>query len=169
LRRLGRTFTRPTLLRLHEVADGNPFFALELARARDRAGTSPAPGDPFTVPENLEALVRDRLQELPADSMPVLLAAAAAAEPTLQQLSSVWRDAARLLEPAVRSGIVDLADDRVRFAHPLLASVLYEHASVAERRGAHRQLAGLIDDTVERARHLALAADGPDDAVARRL
>jgi len=48
LRRLGRTFTRPTLLRLHEVADGNPFFALELARARDRAGTSPAPGDPFT-------------------------------------------------------------------------------------------------------------------------
>ena len=169
LSRLGRTFTRPTLLRLHEVAAGNPFFALELARALDRLGTSPAPGDPFPVPENLEALVQDRLEQLPADSMPVLLAAAALAEPTVQLLSSVWPDALRALEPAARAGIVDLVGDLVRFSHPLLASVLYDHASVAERRGVHRQLAGLVDDTVERARHLALAAEGPDDAVARRL
>ena len=169
LGQLGRTFTRPTLLRLHEVAAGNPFFALELARALDRAGSTPAPGEPFPVPENLEALVQDRLEQLPADSMPVLLAAAALAEPTMQQLSSVWPDATRSLVPAARAGIVDLAGDHVRFAHPLLASVLYDHASVAERRAVHRQLAGLVDDTVEQARHLALAAEGPDDAVARRL
>ncbi len=169
LGRLGRTFTRPTLLRLHDVAAGNPFFALELGRALDRAGTAPAPGEPFPVPENLEALVQDRLEQLPADSMPVLLAAAALAEPTMQQLSSVWPDAPRSLVPAVRAGIVDLAGDRVRFVHPLLASVVYDHASVVERRGVHRQLAGLVDDTVEQARHLALAADGPDDSVARRL
>ena len=30
---LGRTFARPTLLRLHEASGGNPFYALELARA----------------------------------------------------------------------------------------------------------------------------------------
>ena len=31
--RLGRPFARQTLLRIHERSDGNPFFALELARA----------------------------------------------------------------------------------------------------------------------------------------
>ena len=31
--RLGRTLARPTVLRLHEASGGNPFFALELARA----------------------------------------------------------------------------------------------------------------------------------------
>jgi hypothetical protein len=29
--RLGRTFSRPTMLRIHEVSGGNPFYALELA------------------------------------------------------------------------------------------------------------------------------------------
>ena len=31
--RLSRTVARPTLLRLHEASGGNPFYALELARA----------------------------------------------------------------------------------------------------------------------------------------
>ena len=31
--RLGRVFPRPTFLRLHEASGGNPFFAIELARA----------------------------------------------------------------------------------------------------------------------------------------
>ena len=128
----------------------------------------PAPGEPFPVPENLEALVQDRLEQLPADSMPVLLAAAACGAHDAAALVRL-AGRARSLVPAVRAGIVDLAGDRVRFAHPLLASVVYDHASVAERRGVHRQLAGLVDDTVEQARHLALAAEGPDDAVARRL
>jgi hypothetical protein len=33
--RLGRTFTRSTMTRIHEVSGGNPFYALELARAID--------------------------------------------------------------------------------------------------------------------------------------
>ena len=33
--RLGRTFARQTLLRIHECSGGNPFFALELARVLD--------------------------------------------------------------------------------------------------------------------------------------
>jgi DNA-binding CsgD family transcriptional regulator len=168
-RRLGRSFPRPTLLRLHEVAGGNPYFALELARALHRAGMAPAPGEPFPVPENLETLVRGRLGELPPNAAPILLAVAALADPVLPLLSSGWPDATDLLAPAVRAGIIDADGVRVRFTHPLLASVLYDHATQQERRSIHRRLAGLVDDPVEQARHAALAAPGPDEMVARRL
>ena len=44
--RLGRPFARQTLLRIHEQSGGNPFFALELARALDdgRRPARAAPG-----------------------------------------------------------------------------------------------------------------------------
>ena len=53
---------------------------------------------------------------------------------------------------------------RIRFAHPLLASAAYAAASYERRRQLHRQLAGIVSDPEERARHLAegaLQADGP--------
>jgi hypothetical protein len=34
-KRLGRSFPRPTMVRIAEISGGNPFFALELARAID--------------------------------------------------------------------------------------------------------------------------------------
>ena len=63
--RLGRAVARPTLLRLHEASGGNPFFALELARA---LGTNVDPTQPLPVPETLEALVRARLDALPDET-----------------------------------------------------------------------------------------------------
>ena len=55
--RLGRTFARPTLLRLHEASGGNPFYALELARA---LGPDVDPTQPLPVPETLEELLSVR-------------------------------------------------------------------------------------------------------------
>ena len=63
-RRLGRQFPRPTLIRVHEISGGNPFYALELARG---LGSDTATGDPlgpFPVPETLERLVGTRLAGL---------------------------------------------------------------------------------------------------------
>jgi tetratricopeptide (TPR) repeat protein len=57
----------------------------------------------------------------------------------------------------------------VRFSHPLLGSTVYANASLEERRATHRRLAALVVDPEESARHLALAAEGPDAAVARAL
>ena len=73
------------------------------------------------------------------------------------------------LEAAVREGVVELDDSQIRFAHPLLASICYEQAPVWKRRAVHRALAGAVTDVEERARHLALAAEGPDAAVAAEL
>ena len=73
------------------------------------------------------------------------------------------------LEEAVDAGVLEVDGDRVRFAHPLLASVLYANATAAERRRLHARLATVLDDPEERAGHLALAAEGPDAAVAAEL
>jgi DNA-binding CsgD family transcriptional regulator len=167
--RLGRSFPRPTLVRVHELSGGNPFFAIELARALERAGANPGPGEPFPVPETLEALVHERLAALPERSRALLGAAAAVADPTLTLLASAWPDAARLLKPALRKDVVRLEGERIRFAHPLLASVLYEQATAEERGRLHSRLARLVADPVEQARHLALASGGRDAVVARRL
>jgi DNA-binding CsgD family transcriptional regulator len=166
---LGRAFPRPTLIRIHETSGGNPFLALELARALRRTGASLAAGEPFPVPDTLEALVRERLEALPQDSHSILLAASALAEPTLPRLASAWPDVASSLKPALRAEVISLDGERLRFAHPLLASVLYEQAPPEELRRLHARLAELVEDPVEHARHLALAAAGPDPIVAGRL
>ena len=60
--RLGRTFARQTLLRIHERSGGNPFFAQELAGALD---VDVDPLEPLAVPATLNELVRARLAGLP--------------------------------------------------------------------------------------------------------
>jgi DNA-binding CsgD family transcriptional regulator len=70
---------------------------------------------------------------------------------------------------AAAEEIVELDDSRVRFVHPLLASICYERAPVWKRRAVHRALAAVVGDLEERARHLALAAEGPDASVAAEL
>ena len=51
----------------------------------------------------------------------------------------------------------------------MLAAAIYDSVSPDKRRVAHRQLAEHAVDPETRARHLALAADGPDEAVAAEL
>jgi len=47
--RLELVLPRPALQRLHEASDGNPFFALELARALKERGDQLSPGEPLPV------------------------------------------------------------------------------------------------------------------------
>src|SRR5918994_1670520 len=75
--RLGLNLPRPALVRLVEVCEGNPFFALELGRELQRLGVRPAPGEPLPVPSNLKQLVRDRIARLPARTRMLVLTAAA--------------------------------------------------------------------------------------------
>ena len=54
-------------------------------------------------------------------------------------------------------------------AHPLLASGAYAATDPATRRALHAAIAERLSEPEERARHLALAATGPDEAVASAL
>jgi DNA-binding CsgD family transcriptional regulator len=167
-RRLGRSFARPTLLRVHEISGGNPFYALELARGLPAAGTTGDPTAPFPVPESLERLVNARLGELGDSGREALLLTAAHGRPSISLLRAAGISL-KALDPALVERVVELSADLIRFTHPLLASVLYQGASPDDRRQAHRRLAAVVDDPVERARHFALSSDTPDEDVAAAL
>src|SRR6266540_3324075 len=109
---------------------------LELTRL-ERAGTRPAPGQPLHVPESLHELLGGRLARLPGETLDVLLQVAALARPTVEVVAATYGERERVLEAleaAMREGVVELDDSRVRFAHPLLASVCYEEAPVWKRQ-----------------------------------
>ena len=154
------------------MSAGNPFFALELGRELVRTETRPTPGRALRVPQSLHELHGGRLARLPAQTVDVLLQAAALARPTVELVAAAHGDRKRVvvaLEEATREGVVELDESRIRFVHPLLASICYEQAPISKRRVVHRALAGAVSDVEERARHLALAAEGPDAAVAAEL
>jgi DNA-binding CsgD family transcriptional regulator len=162
--RLDRVFPHQTLVRIHEASGGNPFFALELARA---LGTDVGPAEPFPVPESLEELVRARISLLPEPTREALALASAggAMSEALMTRAGVAADA---LDPAVVANVIERQEGVIRFTHPLLSSVLY--GDLGERRRAvHERLAGIVDDPLLRARHLALSKDTPDTEVAAEL
>jgi DNA-binding CsgD family transcriptional regulator len=64
------------------------------------------------------------------------------------------------------AGVLRVEGDRVRFAHPLFASAVDGSASAAARRRLHRDLADVVRDPGERARHLAESVSEPDEATA---
>jgi hypothetical protein len=66
--RTGGDLMRPILLRLHRISEGNPFVALEIARALTGQGVRPTPGEPLPVPEDLQALLGIRLAALPSSA-----------------------------------------------------------------------------------------------------
>jgi DNA-binding CsgD family transcriptional regulator len=72
------------------------------------------------------------------------------------------------LEAAEAKGLVTLAGDAVTFRHPLLRAVAYHEAAPAQRRAAHRALAG-VTPPARRAWHLGTAALGPDEHAADEL
>jgi DNA-binding CsgD family transcriptional regulator len=164
---LDRSLSRPALLKIEQLSRGNPLFALELARALSDAGR---PGEPLRVPDTLGDLVAERLAGLPSATLDALLAAAASASARLSVLRGVLPDdPAEQLAAAERAGLVELADGRVRFRHPLFASAVYSAAGSEARRRCHRQLAAVAEDPEEAARHLALAATEPSEDVANAL
>ncbi|HKP09948.1 MAG TPA: AAA family ATPase, partial [Gaiella sp.] len=166
--RLGRQFPRPTLLRLHEASGGNPFYALELARALDAEGAAADPTEPLPVPETLEWIAQHRLTGLTETTREALSLVAAAGRPTPAMLRAAGV-ADDVLAPAFAARIVEDADGTIRFTHPLVGSALYRALPVEERQRAHRLLSAVSDDALARSRHLALASEEPDADVAAAL
>jgi DNA-binding CsgD family transcriptional regulator len=162
--RLGRVFARQTLLRIHERAGGNPFFALELARVLD---DEVDPTHVLRVPPTLEELVRTRLSGLPSPTHDVLglVAAIGAPSESLLERAGVAGEA---LEPAVSAQVIERRDGAISFTHPLLSSVLYQDLG-DKRWGVHARIAEIVDDPLQHARHLALSTHVPDTAVAAVL
>ena len=149
---------------------GNPLWALAIAlelearslrrRARGRSADPP------------HALRCDRASaQAPRSACQRGDAAIAAlSQPTLAMLQAAIPEFALSdLESAEQAGVIEIAGDRVRFTHPLLASTHYANTPVSKRRELHRLLATVIDDEEERAQHVALGAEAPDRDLADSL
>ena len=166
--RLGIALPRPVIVRVHSIAGGNPFFALELGRALVE-GSMHADDADVELPESLRAVVAQRLGALPARVRETLACVAALASPSVALIEALGGSGVDDIELAQRRGVVEFDGERIRFAHPLLAPACYEAMPLHRRRRLHRRLAELDVDLEERARHLAIAAAGPDESVAAAL
>jgi DNA-binding CsgD family transcriptional regulator len=169
--RLGVRLPRPLLSRVQRSSDGNPMFALELARSLPDLTDSA--GAPLPVPDSLRELVRVRVASLPKELIPLVRLVAVLERPTLAQLGRALESeehAGSLIDVGFAHAVLDVGGDGVvRFAHPLLASAVYAEIAPAERRRIQLYAAEIAEDDEERARHLALATSEPDLAVATAL
>jgi DNA-binding CsgD family transcriptional regulator len=166
--RMNMRMTRPTLVRVHATSGGNPFFALELVRALE--GRDLQPGEPLPVPATLSDLTASRFERLDPKTRDVLLYVAALARPTLEVVTAASGErASSAIEAAAAAGVIEADGSRLRFTHPLLASMHYGSASPDEQTRVHRRLAEVVTDAEERGRHLGAAATAPDPAVAAAL
>ena len=156
------------MLRLHEVSGGNPFYALELARALEAVAGPIDPSRPLPVPESLDHLIGERLRALPEETRAALLVVAVIGAPALTQVEAAGI-AAESLSPAVAAHVLELANGEVRFGHPLLASGVIAEATETERRAAHRLAVAAVEEPVARARHVAAALEQADEETAGML
>lgn len=167
--RLGRSLSRPAIVRIQQVSGGNPFYALELARAMDGDITRAE----LPLPMTLTELVRTRIGSVDDSVRDVLLAMACHSAPTVEMVARAadiaTEDVVAQLEEVEAKGIVGIDGHRLRFAHPLLATGFYTDVAPARRRAMHRRLAEIVDEPELRARHLALAATHGDDVTLTAL
>ena len=155
---------------------GNPLALLELPRGLTAAQLAAGFGllGAGALPGRIEESFVRRLDALPEEERRFLLVAAA--DPVGDPLL-VWRAAERLgavAPTSLQARTDDLLDigEQVTFRHPLVRSAAYRSALPEQRRAVHLALAEVTDRQVDpdrRAWHLAMAAPGPDEAVASEL
>lgn len=175
--RLGSTPTRPIFARVAEASGGNPFFAIEIARALSRRSGGSGDGGsgedgPLPVPHSVQKLTSERISALSATSRNAVLVAASLSRPTIDAIAAALpsdSDGTAAVGEAEDAGILVTEHGRIRFTHPLLASAVYGSASDTQRRVLHRRLAEVVNDVEERARHLSQSIAEPDESAAGEI
>lgn len=165
-------FHRSVRRRLVEAAAGNPLALAELPRGLSPAqklGRDPLP-DTIPMTDRLRSVFVGRLQALPESTLELLLQVALNAAGEVA-VSAIVRDRDTDLKRAEDSGMlhIDAAEQRLRFAHPLLEAAVVEFASASQRRAAHAELARLSTDELHQALHRGEAVVGVDEVVAHDL
>jgi DNA-binding CsgD family transcriptional regulator len=161
---------RRVIERVHQVSGGNPLYVLALGRELRRANAADDDWRELPIPDTLGDAIAQQLEHVRAGVEAPLCAVAALAEPTVALLGAALGDFdVRDLDGAVRAAVIEINGERIQFTHPLLASVHYASVPAAERHELHLRLAGVVPDPEERALHLALGTQEPDEHVAHEL
>ena len=156
---LGISLMRPAALKVARASEGNPFYALEIARAFED-GKAP---ERLPTPTELGKVVSARLKRLPPKTRDALLVASALAEASIDHVD------ADALVPAEEEEIVRVEPDgRIVFTHPLRLRRVRVGAAGETARAA-QEARGVAGSDEDKARHLAHAATHADEAVAAAL
>ncbi|WP_205346811.1 ATP-binding protein [Pseudonocardia broussonetiae] len=151
------------LARIVDTAHGNPFLALELARAGD------APAVPRSVWETVAARFLDLDEPIAAMLRRLAVAGGDLGPGGVLALTGLPEaDGFALLDAGLAAGALVVDDGRYRFRHDLVRRALAEqvppHHRVAMHRDTARRLAGAGAEPSRVARHW-LDGDRPDEAV----
>ena len=172
-RQTGEPVSDELASRLLSKTGGNPLALVELAQ--DRAWLDSVPPDaPLAAGMSVAGAYVQRFRSLPERARNMLVVAAASDSGEMPALARAGASLGLAVDDLVAAeavGLIAARDGRVEFSHPLARSAVYRAAPAAQRRAAHRALAGAMPDTDadHRAWHLALAAFGPDDSAASAL
>jgi len=149
--------------RLVDATGGNPLALLELGPEAHRV--HPAPYDNLPVATSVERAYLRRAAGLSEGARRVLLLLATSGTMDVGQVhraaASIGLGADAVEEAEATAALVAQRAGRIEFVHPLARASIYHSASPADRRAAHRALAGVMtgaDDLDRRAWHLAGAA-----------
>ncbi|SCF34261.1 regulatory protein, luxR family [Micromonospora viridifaciens] len=162
--------------RLIEESDGNPLALIELPAAlsaEQRAGRL-SPVGAMPVADRVQDAFQAQIAALPEPARAALLIAAADGSGELETLVAAGASLDGL-GAAERSRLIGIAGNVVGFRHPLIRAAAYQSAPAARRLAVHRALAdaltrsAAVDAADRRAWHLAAAALGPDEDIAREL
>ena len=168
--RLSGTISAPLLRRIHESSGGNPLYALAIADDLEARGLRGSSARSVAIPPTLRDAIGRRLEQIDARARDALLVVALVSHPTLATVqAAIPSFALRDLESAEQAGVVEVAGEDIRFTHPLLAAAHEERVPASRRRELHRVLAEIVPSEEERAYHLALGAEAPDEQIAERL
>jgi DNA-binding CsgD family transcriptional regulator len=169
--RLGAVLPRYAITQLYEACGGNPFYALECARALLERPRMPRTNEPIPLPDSLRGLVRRRVCRLAPDVRAVGRLVAASPRPCEGLIRAAYgdQDSWAAIDQAIDAGLLERAGEGLRFTHPLLRSVLYGEMTPGQRRKMHQRLGASGGDVEERAWHFALGTERPSEEIAGTL
>jgi DNA-binding CsgD family transcriptional regulator len=156
----------------HSVTGGNPLLldalALELLAEQAGTGARAAALAERLAPESLARTVLLRLRRLPETARPVAEALTILGQAPAQvviELCGSPEDEAELGIEALEAAELILAEEEIRFTHPIIRSTIYEQVSPRRRHRRHAQAALLLHGRGESPERIAphlIAAGGAE-------
>jgi tetratricopeptide (TPR) repeat protein len=122
-----------------------------------------------TLTTRLERAFASRLRDLGPETRAALLAAALDSRASLNEIAGSSGQSLASLQPAVDGDLVEIADDGVRFRHPLIRSAVRQAASAQQILEMYRALAEVVADPERQLWHRAMAAKETDENIASAL
>jgi predicted ATPase len=144
--RVGVPIPPEVLSRLMEATGGNALALVELPALitpGQFAGREPLPW-PLPMTDAVQGIFVQRVRRLPEHTQRLLLVAAVDETSRLATVLAAAEELgapAAALDEAERADLVEIQSGQLAFHHPLVRSSIYQSATGAERRSAHRALA----------------------------